>query len=81
MDAAPEWSPDGTTIAFSRNCRVALLGLSTGEVQYLTPAHRAYCATDPDWSPDGRKIVFSVGNALVVVTRDGKSRRTIYRWD
>lgn len=80
MDVSPDWSPDGTAIVFSRNCRIALLELRGGGIRYLSPA-RPICATDPDWSPDGTKFVYSLGNALVVARSDGHARRTILRWD
>jgi len=58
---APDWSPDGTTMAFIglKNGRsdIYLLNLATKDVTRLTDD--MFEDTDPKWSPDGTKLVFS----------------------
>jgi Tol biopolymer transport system component len=77
-DVAPAWAPDGQTIAFSRNCRLALLELSSGRVQFIgRETNLATCETDPDWSPDGSRIVFSSRDRLFVIDANGMHRRQI----
>jgi TolB protein len=57
----PDWSPDGTRIAYVRRCHIVTMN-SDGTGVFLTDANQ--CA-DPDqwrgtprWSPDGSKILF-----------------------
>lgn len=79
-DVTPDWSPDGTSIVFSRNCRVAILDLHAKSVRYVGKAPRTpRCQTDPAWSPNGKWIVYSVRGRLVVVRPDGRSAREIAR--
>lgn len=60
-DTAPEWSPDGTRLAFLRAERggkpqVHVVEASGGEPVRLTDAPLG--AADPQWSPDGSRIAF-----------------------
>ena len=78
-DMDPDWSPDGTKIAF--------VSRRTGEYQIyvmdadgtnqirLTEGQRR--KRDPDWSPDGGKIAFAVHdgiNHIEVMDADGENR-------
>ena len=60
-DAAPRWSPDGTTLAFLRpkdgHAQVYLLSLAGGEAQQLTDLPKG--ASAAAWSPDGKTIAFT----------------------
>ena len=64
-DAAPRWSPDSRTLAFTRafaekeKPQIYLLPMSGGEPRRLTDLPRG--AGVPVWSPDGRRIAFSSG--------------------
>jgi Tol biopolymer transport system component len=68
-EAFPDWSPDGTRIAFvaSRdgNCDIYVIGVDGFGLSNLTSseADEMY----PSWSPNGREIVFSSGGQLDVV--------------
>jgi dipeptidyl aminopeptidase/acylaminoacyl peptidase/CubicO group peptidase (beta-lactamase class C family) len=55
-DAAPAWSPDGTTLAFQRDGQVWLLPIAGGEPHQVTSLPLG--AGAPAWSPDGSKILF-----------------------
>src|SRR5207237_7223896 len=60
-DAAPRWSPDGSTLAFLRpkdgHTQLYLLSLTGGEAQQLTELPKG--AGPAAWSPDGKTIAFS----------------------
>ena len=62
-DSAPQWSPNGKTLAFVRfdlrTQREAVLtvGIDGTADQRVTPT--ALNAANPDWSPNGRWIVFT----------------------
>jgi len=60
-DAAPRWSPDGTTLAFLRptdgHTQLYLLSLAGGEAQQLSDVPQG--AGPAAWSPDGKTIAFT----------------------
>jgi Tol biopolymer transport system component len=53
----PDWSPDGTRIAYSRHCRLYLMPAAGGRSRPLATLPEV-CANEPVWSPDGAKIAF-----------------------
>ena len=62
---APDWSPDGTQIAFANEGRTVFLTWVAGiytvnvdgsDLTEVIPQDRAYAA--PQWSPDGSQILF-----------------------
>ena len=93
IDVAPSWSPDGSTLLFTRittdTADAANIRAATG--LYTVPASGGAVTAVPnttdgyhgDWSPDGRSIVFAVlgpdadSGPLAVVGADGSGRRTI----
>ena len=82
-DAQPDWSPDGTKIAFvsSRNggtSQIHIMDADGKNVIRLTdgPGRASY----PDWSPDGGKIAFSVEGReyhIDVIDADGRTREKL----
>jgi dipeptidyl aminopeptidase/acylaminoacyl peptidase len=60
-DGQPQWSPDGTQIAFVRadgdKSQIWLLPLKGGEAHSITKSE--YGVSNPRWSPDGKKILYS----------------------
>jgi Tol biopolymer transport system component len=68
----PDWSPDGTKVAF------ATTGIRTvnrhGHIVVLTPF-----GGDPSWSPDGSKIVFVLDEDLWVMNSNGSHRHVLVR--
>ena len=84
-DMEPDWSPDGTKIAFvsDRNGGVYQIYVmdADGENQTrLTDGPRE--KREPDWSPDGGKIAFSVRdwiNHIEVMDADGDNRVVLER--
>ena len=75
-DGSPDWSPDGSQIAFTRlvggNREIFLISPDTGQETRLTTT--AAHETSPDFSPDGSRIIFSAGNQLHTIKADGTDR-------
>ena len=66
-DLGPDWSPDGSHIAYHTSVwgtpyELAVLNLSTGEIQRLTD--NADTNAFPTWSPDGSHIAYHAISAL-----------------
>lgn len=58
----PDWSPDGSMIAYQRNNQIFVARVSSGDSTMVTNEPRG--AVDPGgWTPDGGSIVFSTDNA------------------
>jgi TolB protein len=64
-DAGPQWSPDGTRLAFFRvdhqteREAIFTVGLDGSQERRVTPL--SFDAANPNWSPDGRWILFNGG--------------------
>lgn len=65
----PNWSPEGTRIAFERNGDIYVMNADGTGLMRLTvgPADD----WEPAWSPDGTKIAFQRDNDLYVMNPDG----------
>jgi hypothetical protein len=82
---APDWSPDGSVIAFSAFDREGSQSKGSDiytirpDGTHLRRLTKLGIATDPSWSPDGKRIVFSVGRNgnLWVMTASGASLRQL----
>ena len=82
-DGQPDWSPDGTKIAFvsSRDgagSQIYVMDADGKNVIRLTDGQGS--KRDPDWSPDGRKIAFSVDGRedyIAVMDADGRNREKL----
>ena len=78
-DWEPDWSPDGTKIAFvsrrSGGYQICVMDADGKNQIELTDGPET--KADPDWSPDGRKIAFTVLDGLdhiEVMDADGQNR-------
>ena len=83
-DSDPDWSPDGTKIAFAsgrgdERRQIYVIDADGSHPKKLTDTRDN---TDPDWSPDGQKIAFTVhpdfiedwGHHIAVMDADGNNR-------
>jgi Tol biopolymer transport system component len=80
-DSDPNWSPDGTKIAFESSGITVMNADGSGQTNINPDGH------DPDWSPDGEKIAFTgarrEGGVTFVMNADDGSdvTRMTEGWD
>jgi uncharacterized protein YjdB len=72
----PDWSPDGSQIAFVRLGDIWLMNSDGSGGRSLTPTAGPVFESEPTWSPDGSRLVFvrrdgSQSGDLYVINRDG----------
>ncbi len=76
---APKWSPDGTKIAFTRDCTPNTpmgpprSGLYVADADGSNPTliYNTYYYKSFDWSPDGTRIALDSGGQLTAILPDG----------
>jgi Tol biopolymer transport system component len=92
--AAPDWSPDGTTIAYWASACTGLRN-QDGRTRLVTPngrdvtpnARPGRCGgigpryAHPAWSPDGSRLAVTSWNGLYVMNADGSHVRAIIGTD
>ena len=76
---SPAWSPDGTTIAFSRNSAIYAMNADGTNVHALT--NGAAYADAPAWSADGTQVAFSQNQQIWTMARDGSNQRQLTAGD
>jgi len=60
-DHGPSWSPDGSRIAFHRNCELAVINSDGSNPRVILKAIDEECVEYPVWSPDGQRLAFVTG--------------------
>ena len=68
-DRDPDWSPDGTRLAFSRDGVIHVMSADGTELRSFETG------VNPDWSPDGSRIAFDNGSRTFVFEPDGVAGR------
>lgn len=72
----PDWSPDGTKIAFRWGCGIKLMTPQGRDVTPQPPKASGHCfgvPGPPVWSPDGHKIAMAVQTrGIYVMNADGR---------
>lgn len=77
--AAPDWSPDGSLIAFhisTKGSQVYTVRSNGSDMKNIS--NNSNIETDPDWSTDGNKIVFVSNGALYTMDASGGSRVEVW---
>jgi len=85
-DILPDWSPDGTWIAFHRNCVLSIIHPDGTQAK---PLSFGLCATGIAWSPDGQWIAFldvtppsgERPSTIRVFQPGGSDARIVYTFD
>jgi uncharacterized repeat protein (TIGR01451 family) len=72
----PDWSPDGTQIAFAHRGSLFVMG-ADGSGERRLPISPG--GSNPDWSPDGTQLVFGLGNTIYVVAAAGGTARQLFQ--
>ena len=74
----PDWSPDGSRIAFNRSHDIFTISADGRGLRRLTAtASERSRSSDPAWSPDGKQIAFIRDGDLYVTRPDGRGLRRI----
>jgi Tol biopolymer transport system component len=74
LDQQPEYSPDGSKIAFSRDTgNQGLIAVMNADGTGITPLTDDDGNTCPTWSPDGTRIAYSdgPGDIVIIAAADG----------
>jgi Tol biopolymer transport system component len=69
---APNWSPNGSHIAFIRKNRLYVIGAGGGDLRRVGGPRLSFDAEDVTWSPDGRFLAFhNFESGIMIVNAQG----------
>jgi len=66
---SPQWSPDGTRLAFVQNGGIHLADADGSNLRKFTA--NQFLEASPNWSPDGKRIMYSNTSQIIVSGIDG----------
>ena len=75
----PQWTPDGSRIAFQSPRGIELVPALGGVPKLLVESPHPDTAADLAWAPDGRRFVYRIGDTLYVRGTDGGAPRLLVR--
>ncbi len=73
----PQWSPDGSRIAFQSGGAIYVVPALGGITQLLVDPTQGGVASSPAWSPDGQRLAYVQGTALYILPVDGGDPRKL----
>jgi dipeptidyl aminopeptidase/acylaminoacyl peptidase len=74
---SPDWSPDGTRIAFVTSRDIYVANADGSGLRSFAAGRGA--ENQPAWSPDGEAIAYTAGNSLYVRAVEGEATRRLVR--
>src|SRR5262245_59483356 len=78
-DSDPDWSPDGTRIAFTRmfwlcdRCdqrEIVSVNVDGSDVRWVT-TDTSFASARPSWSPNGKRLVAEMNEGIAILTTEG----------
>jgi Tol biopolymer transport system component len=76
ISGVPTWSPDGREVAFFSSQGLAIKPLG-GATRVLRMPKGVRFGGSLSWSPDGKRLAYVGERKVVIVSRDGRSSRTL----
>lgn len=77
-DFDPDWSPDGSKIAFASTREGAGIYSMNADGTDATRLTKESGGISPKWSPDGARIAYSRGGSIVIIGQDGSNPTTVH---
>ena len=75
----PQWSPDGSRIAFQSPRGIEIVPALGGVPKLLVESPHPDSADNLAWAPDGRRFVYRLGDSLFVRAADGGAPRRVVK--